>query len=80
MTGQDLYRTQVTLILAPLAAIVTCSVHSLYFAESTIHNFIDVAIIALSTLGIVYADNLAVKLCESATRTQSPERAPPALE
>ena len=80
MTGKVLYRVQVILVLAPLAAILTCIFHSLYFAETIIHNCVDVVIIVLSTLGIVYADNLAVMLCELLTRTQSSERAPPALE
>ena len=80
MTGRDPYRAQVILVLAPLAAILTCIVHALYFAVTIIHSCVDVAIIALSTLGIVYADNLAVILCEFFTRTQSSERAPPALE
>ena len=80
MTGRVLYRTQVILVLAPLVAILSSSVHGLYFAETIIHSCVDVAIIALSMLGIVFADNLAVILCEFFTRTQSPERAPPALE
>ncbi len=79
MTGRDLYRTQVTLVLASLAAILACSVHSLYIAESRIHYCIDFSVIALSTLGITYADNIAAKVSDFITRTQTPERSPPAL-
>ena len=80
MTGRALYRTQVILVLAPLAAILTCSIHGLYFAATLIYSCVDIAIIALSTLAIAYADNLAVVLCEFVTRMRSPERAPTALE
>lgn len=79
MTGQELYRTQVTLVLASLAAILACSVHGLYFAASRMQSCIDLAIMALSVLVIVYADNLAVKFCDFVSKTHSPERAPPAL-
>lgn len=80
MSGRDLYRTQVTLVLASLAAIVACSVHSLYFAVTRAQLCIDFAIIAFSTLGIVYADNLAVKLNDYFTRTHTPESAPQASD
>ncbi len=80
MTERELYRTQVTLVLASLAAILACSVHGFYFAESRFQLCIDFAILTLSALVIVYADNLAVKFSELASKTQSPERAPPALE
>lgn len=68
------------MVLTSLAFILACSIHSFYFAESTVHHCVDVTIIALSTLGIVYADNLAVAICEFFSKTQSAERAPPALE
>ena len=77
MTERDLYRTQVALVLASLAALLACSVHSLFIAESRTYLWIDFAIVALSILGIAYADNLAVKISEFVTRTQPPERAPP---
>lgn len=77
MTGRELYRAQVTVVLVSLAAILACSVHGFYFAESAIYNCIDVVIVVLATLGIVYADNLAVPLCEFFTKSQRPERAPP---
>ena len=80
MTGRDLYRIQVTLVLASLVAMLACSAHSLYIAESRTHLYIDFVIIAISALGIVYADNLAVKISEFVTRTPSPESAPPALD
>lgn len=80
MTGSGLYRAQVTVVLASLAVILACGVHGFYFAESTMHNCVDVLIVALATLGIVYADNLAVTFCEFFTKTQSPERAPTAHE
>lgn len=79
MTGRDLYRTQVTVVLASLAAILACSVHSLFIAESRAHLCIDFTVIALSTLSIAFADNIAVKFSECITRTQTPERSPPAL-
>ncbi len=77
MTERDLYRTQVTLVLASLAALLACSLHSLLFAESRTHLCIDFTIVALSILGIAYADNLAVKISEFVTRTQPPEHTPP---
>ncbi len=77
MTGRDLYRTQVTLVLASLVALLACSVHSLFIAESRAYVCIDLAIIAFSILGITYADNLAVKISGFVTRTQPSERVPP---
>ena len=80
MTGPDLYRTQVALVLIPLATLLGFSVHGLLFAKSGGQYCIDFAIIVMSTLVIIYAYDLARGFRELVLRIQGPERAPPALK
>lgn len=74
MTGRDLYRTQFTLMLVSLATLLACSVHILCFATSGVQYCIDSVVIAMSTLVIIFADDLARKLNGYESQKQNPEK------